>query len=181
MNAAWRRRWVWLGGALLVLPLGGCALVSDMIAPSLPLQLGLDPATVTPQQGVVVVAFNNTTQFPAEFYAYEAPNAQNVSSSSRNFSAQVDAGKQQNEVLDCPVGVISPGSLNASFQPDSTAVTVAGTAGTQGVVATVAYTGPALEVSKAYSCGDLIEIRLSATGTTDQPTFAVSVRVIPGR
>ncbi len=183
MNIVWKRGWVWLAGAVLLLPIGGCTILSDLLAPSLPLQLGLDPSTISPQQGVVLVAFNNTTQFPATFFAFEAANAQNLSASARNFSALVDAGQQQNEVLDCPVGVVAPGSLSATFTPETLAATVAGTAGTTTTVAQVAYAGPLLEAGHAYTCGDLIEITLSSTGGTGgaQAGYAISVRVIPGR
>jgi hypothetical protein len=149
------------------------------MAPSLPLQLGFDPATIKPQQGVVLVAFNNTTTFSAEFLAYEIGNVRNAAGSSRNFSAVVDAGQQWNEVLDCPVARISPGTLGANLQVDSTAVTVAGAGAAAGT--TVTYDGPPLDSGNAYTCGDLIEIRLSNTGSADTPTFVVSVRVIRGR
>ncbi len=181
MSVAQKRRLSWLIAGFLVLPLGGCALVTDVLAPGLPLELGLDPATIKPQQGVVMVAFNNTTRFPAEFFAYAVGNTQNLTATAHNFSAQVEAGQQQNEVLDCPVALISPGSLDASFQPVTTAVNVGGATGTQGVTATVTYTGPAVTEPDAYSCGDVIEIRLSATGAADTPTYSVSVRVIRGR
>jgi hypothetical protein len=181
MSAVWQRILGWLAGGVLTLPVAGCALLVDALAPSLPLQLGLDPATIKPQQGVVIVAFNNTTQFPAEFFAYEIANVRDTRTTSRNFSATVEAGQQQNEVLDCPVDRLAPGSLDASFAPVTTAVNVSGAAGGQAVAATVAYTGPVLEANNAYNCGDLIEIRLSATGTGTNPTFSVAVRVIRGR
>jgi hypothetical protein len=180
----WKRKWSRLLPILSLVPLAGCAIMSDLLAPTLPLQLGLDPATVTPQQGVVLVAFNNTTQFPATFYAFSSINAQDLTAGSRNFSKVVNAGNQQNEVIDCPVGVIAPGSLSASFQPQTLAATVAGTSGTTSVNAAVDYAGPQLVSGNAFQCGDMIEISLTSTGATatgGQSNFAISVRVVPGR
>jgi hypothetical protein len=179
MNVAWKRRWIWWIGIVLALPVGGCAVLSDILAPSLPLQLGIDAATITPQEGVVLVAFNNTTPSQATFFAFEAINAQNLSAGSRNFSRLVDGGTQQNEVLDCPVGVVAPGSLSATFEPQTLAATVASTSGTTTNLTSVQYTGPVLEAGSAFSCGDMIEITLSPTG--GQAGFAITVRVVPGR
>jgi len=173
-----KRGWVWWMVVVLLLPVGGCAVLSDLLAPGLALELGLDPRTITGDQGVVLVAFNNTTQFPATFYAFAAINAEDLTAGSRNFSAVVDPGEQQNEALDCPVGALAPGSLDATFQVDTLAATVAGTAGTETVNAAVAYEGPLLVSGNAFVCGDMIEITLVATG---DDTFAVSVRVVPGR
>jgi len=184
MNTVWKRGWVWLTAALLLLPVGGCTVLSDLLAPGLPLQLGLDPRTITGDQGVVLVAFNNTTQFPATFFAFGAQNAQDLTKGSRNFSAVVDAGAQQNEVIDCPVGAIAPGSLSSTFQPQTLAATVVGTSGTTTANAAVEYAGPLLVSGNAFICGDMIEITLSSTGATttgSQSNFAISVRVVPGR
>jgi hypothetical protein len=171
-----RSRWSRLLPLLCLVPLAGCAVLSDLLAPGLPLQLGLDPATIIPQEGVVLVAYNNTTQSQATFYAFSAVNAQDLTAGSRNFSAVVDAGKQQNEVVDCPVGVVAPGSLDSSFAVQPLAAVVNGTS--------VDYAGPVLTSGDTFVCGDMIEITLSSTGATttgSQATYAISVRVVPGR
>ena len=169
-----------LAGGLVLLAVGGCGLVVDLFAPGLAQAVGLDPASIKPQQGTVIVAFNNTTRYPATFFAYESADAVNLARSSRNFSADIAAGKVGNEVLECPVGLISPGSLSSTFTVDGVAASVAGVAGTTGVLATVGYTGNPVISGSSFSCGDVIEIRLSAGGTTEAPTFVISVRVIPG-
>ncbi len=180
MQPKWTRSWALWSTCVLALSAGGCPLVADLMAPGLPLVLGFDPASIVAPQGVVIVAFNNTTRYAAEFYAFEAADARDLTKGARNFSAEVPAGKQQNEVLECPVAIIAPGSLGADFQRVTTAVLVGGTADAA-VTAAVPYTGPMLQSGNAYNCGDVIEIRLSSTGTVESPTFSVSVRVIRGQ
>jgi len=179
-----RRALKWLMGGLLVGAVCGCTMIVDAFAPGLATNLGLDPATIKPTQGVVLVSFNNTTRFPTEFFAYEM-GAQDSPNTWRSFSAEVAGGEVQNEVLDCPVEVISPGSVGADLSIDTTAAVGGGTAttgtGTETVTFTVAYEGPPLVSGRTFTCGDVIEIRLSQTGTADQADFVVSVRVIPGR
>ena len=180
MRSMRKRRLAVLVGGLALLAAGGCGVFTDALAPGLAQEVGLDPASINPQQGTVIVAFNNTTRYPATFFAYEGADAANLARSSRNFSADVAAGKVGNEVLDCPVGIISPGSLTSTFTVDTLAATVAAVAGTTGTLTSVAYTYNAVISGSSFSCGDVIEIRLSAGGTTEAPVFAVTVRVIPG-
>lgn len=180
MRTAWERMVCVLAGGVLLLALSACGLVSDALAPGLATQLGLDPASIKPQLGTVMVAFNNTTRYPATFFAYLSVDATDLTRSSRNFSADIAAGKVGNEVLDCPVGLISPGSLDSAFAPGGIAASVAGVAGSTAALAEVAYAGNPVISGSSFSCGDVIEIRLTAGGTTEAPTFAVSVRVIPG-
>lgn len=177
MNSASKRIVSWLIGGLVGLPLGGCGMVADIFAPGLAQEFGLDPASVKPLQGVVLVAFNNTTRSPATFYAFEAASAQDFSQSSGNFSVEVEAGEVRNEILDCPVAVISPGRLSNDFTPESIAASV----GAGGSAATVNYTGPVLVSGSSFACGDLVEIRLSAAAAEEGEQYGVSVRVIKGR
>ena len=178
-NQVWRTKiiFVLLLLGLAVLPAGGCAVVGDLLDPGLAVALGMDPATIKPQQGVVIVAFNNTTRYPAQFFAFESLDADDLTQSSRNFSAEVAAGQVQNEVLDCPVGLIAPGSLGDNFAYDSTAVVVTG----PDFAEIKPYNGPPLLSGSSFSCGDLVEIRVSATGAGAGERFAVTVRVVPGR
>jgi hypothetical protein len=180
MRTAWERMVCVLAGSVALLALGACGLVSDALAPGLAQQIGLDPASIKPQQGTVMVAFNNTTRYPATFFAYLSVDATDLTRSSRNFSADIAAGKVGNEVLDCPVGLISPGALDSAFSPSGVAASVAGVAGSTTALAEVAYTGNPVISGSSFSCGDVIEIRLAAGGTTESPTFAITVRVIPG-
>ncbi len=165
---------------LLLVPAGGCAVVSDVLSPNLLASLGIDPATVVAPQGVVIVAFNNQTQFPADFQAWEAKNARDLRQQSRNFVVHVEAGKQGNEVLDCPIGVISPGSLDATFAPQAQAVTVWTTSQGNTQSTQVAYAGQPLEVGTAFQCGDVIEITLVAAAAQQggQQAFQLLVQVI---
>ena len=180
MRTAWERRVCVLAGGVVLLAVGACGIVSDALAPGLAQQIGLDPASIKPQQGTVIVAFNNATRFPATFFAYASADAVDLTRSSRNFSADIAAGKVGNEVLDCPVGRIAPGSLTSTFTVDGVAATLAGVAGSTGAVAIVGYAGNPVISGSSFNCGDVIEIRLSAGGTADAPTFVISVRVIPG-
>lgn len=178
-----RQRWMVLvaAGGLLVAPLGGCGLVTDVFNPGFASQLGIDPATIFPQRGRVVVAFNNTTRFPASFFAFTARDAVDLSAGARNFSVFVAASQQGNEVLDCPAALVAPGTLAADFSFDNLAALVV----VNGELVEVPYDGPALLDGTTYSCGDLIEIRLSAftlgTGENAEVEFLISVRILRGR
>lgn len=165
----------WLLCGLVLVPAGGCAVVSDVLSPGLLAQLGFDPATIVAPQGTVIVAFNNQTQFPADFFAFESVDARDLTRSSRNFSVHVDPNQVRNEVIDCPVGLISPGSLGATFAISTQAVDVLAAGG---AAAQVAYAGQPLENGTAFVCGDIIEIRLvAAAGGTQQQNQAYQLIV----
>ncbi len=167
-----------LGAVLLTLPLLGCALVGDALDPTFVAQLGLDPATIISQPGVVLVAFNNTTNQPAVFQAFSTVDAIDPTRGARNFSVDVAGKEVKNEVVDCPVGLIAPGSLDASFAWQRVGATV--TTGT--ATTAVEYGGVPVTAGQSFLCGDVIEIRLSAAAATgDQQNYLITVRVIPGR
>lgn len=170
--------WVCVVCGLLLLPVGGCTILADALDPNLALELGLDPATITGQQGVILVSFVNNTRNPATFYAFEVANANTASSSARNFSLQVSGGDVSNEVLYCPVGLFGPGELDASLTPafDQAAVV----SEDEGDVE-VAYAGGVLQSGDAYQCGDVIEIGLSTIVVDEDETYVVTVQVIPGQ
>lgn len=180
MRLAQMRVWPWLLGGLLLASAGGCALVADLFAEGLAADLGLDPATVKPQQGTILVAFVNNTRYTATFYAYKTSDATDLTSGAKNFSAEVTAGEVQNEVLDCPIGLVSPGTLGTDFSIDATAATLSDVADGEAAVATVAYEGTPLVSGSTFACGDVIEIRLSQVTVGDEQEFLLSVRVIPG-
>ena len=126
-----------LGGvavALLVLTCGGCLFVTDLFNPALASQLGLGSGA----SGVIIVAFNYTTGFPATMQAYESRDAGDLTRDSRNFSAEVTGGSIANEVVECPVEVVAPGSLGAEFAAETLAATVI----TDTATVEVNYAGP---------------------------------------
>ena len=153
---------------LLPLAVIGCGLVTDVFNQGLASQLGLDPAYVIPARGTVMVAFKNSTSFPVVFSAFKASDAQDHSLGARNFTVPVDTNDVGNEVLQCPVAVVSPGALNAAFAADnSRAAVVQASTGT----VTVAYQGQPLFSGATFTCGDVIEVRLSLSATpTSQPS-----------
>jgi len=176
-----RRGWWWRGvvAGLAAVAIGGCTLATDLVNPTLATSLGL-PGSQSGERGVVIMAFNNTTRFPAVFLAFEAEDATDATSG-RNFSVQVQPGEVANEIIECPVAVLGPGTLGADLSVDTAAAVVV--AGQN--LATVEYAGGPLLSGTAYKCGDVIEVRLvaTATGTGDQQqqNLRIVVRVIPGQ
>lgn len=174
-------RWLACG---LALPLGGCTIAADLVNPNLFAQLGIDPAMIVAQQGVVIIAFNNETRGSATFYAFTASSANDMTVGARNISVSVEPSTVKNEVVECPVGMVVPGSLGTDFTYDSTAVVAAGatTAGTA-EQSVAGYAGPPLALGTAFACGDVIEMRLSygtATGTDQtQLPIVFTVRRVP--
>lgn len=162
---------------LLAAPLmSGCVLLSDAVNPNLLTQIGLDPNTIFPSAGTVIVVFNNQTQFPVTFYVYQAQEPSDLAVDGTNVARLVDPNTTRNSVLDCPLGVISPGVLDANFEPQTLAATVFNGQGTD-----VDYLGAALISGRDFTCGDVIEIRVIAAAAGDQQdAFAVAVRVLPG-
>jgi len=178
MKLVLSRAWLGLLCGLVVLPLGGCGIITDVFDAGLAAQFGLDPATLRPPQGTIIVAFRNATNVPVTFHAWRSADTADLTRDSRNFSVEVQAGEVGNEVLDCPVGIISPGSLSATYTPDSVGATITSTA------ADVPYAGPPLVSGQAFSCGDVVEIRISpgtGGGEDTAAQYVISVRVIPGQ
>jgi hypothetical protein len=181
MKRTTSRVWPWLLCGLVALPAGGCGVVSDVFAPGLAEQFGLDPATIKPPQGVLMVSFKNATQSPATFFAFEATDASDLSRG-RNFSVPVAAGSVGNEVLDCPVGIVIPGSVGASNAISTNAAEVQSST----ALTVVTYTGPTLLSGQSFNCGDVLEIGLfsttgSSSGGTATQTYTITVRLIPGQ
>src|ERR1051326_275006 len=117
-----RQSWVQASalGLLCILGGTGCPVAADFFNPNVFGTIGIDPNTVKPPQGTVIVLFKNNTQSPAVFTAFESSTITNFTTqNSRNFSVGVEAGQSQNEVLDCPVRIITPGSFDAAgmFNP----------------------------------------------------------------
>lgn len=144
---------------------GSCALIGDFINPDLAELLGISSGG-----GVVIVAFNNTTDYTAIFEAFESVSATDLTNDSRQFSVEVTSDSVANEVLNCPLGLVYP--------IGATVVTTSG-------VATAVYAGPELTSPDMFSCGDVIEFRLEETRTTTtngtESTFNIVVQVVPGQ
>jgi hypothetical protein len=158
-------------------PLTGCAIATDLVNADLLSGFGLDPATVFPSPGKVIVAFVNDTQFSAEFSVVVTPDplAQTVEYSMGWET--VPAGDRSFAVFDCPAAVVTPGELGDDFSLSQTAVTVT----TDGGDVQVAYAGTPLESGRDFVCGDVIEMQLVQTGAAaDAATFLLRVRVVPG-
>jgi hypothetical protein len=168
----------WLILGFVLTPLTGCLLAADVVNPAAWAAFGIDPATVAQPSGVILVAFNNTTRYNATFYAISLTDLDDILKGSRSFSAEIEAGETGNEVLECPVGAVSPGILYPDFSFSEVGATV--DAGEAGLV-DIPYVGPLLELGTAYSCGDVIEIRLTEQRSGEAQTFVVSLRVIPGQ
>ena len=163
-----------VAGIVLLVPLPGCIVAADLFDPSFISSLGIDPITVFPRTGTVIITFSNDTSSTARFRAYEIGDAANPEGNARNFSVDVPAGEVRNEVLDCPVDVISLGTLDASYAATANAATVYATADTE-----VTYGGSEMQSGSEYECGDVISVRLTQQGQ-ESTTFAVSVEIIPG-
>lgn len=159
----------------------GCVIAADALSPDLFVQLGFDPNTIFPQRGTVIVNFTNNTQFAAFFAAFESVDAADLTIDSRNFSLLIDPMDTRNEVLDCPVDLVSPGFLDAMFAAQNDAVTVfAG----DGAGTAVMYDGSPLVAGRDFACGDVINVQLDqigAGGDAGQVGFVLTVLVIPGR
>lgn len=164
----------------LLVALAGCGVVADLINPDFVTGFGLDAGVVRPSQGIILVAFNNQTRSEAALLAFMSRNANDLTRDSRNILVVVEPRQVRNEVLDCPVGVISPGSLGADFSISSAAALVGGTE--------VTYDGPPVVSGVAFRCGDVVEIRLeevtgAGTGGEGEANvdYRVTLRVIPGQ
>lgn len=162
---------------------GGCLLAADLINPELLLSLGLNPNTIRPSAGRVIVAFTNRTTQPAEFFAVLVDEA---NEGTGEISAVVPANESSAHVANCPVRQIIPGQLGDNQAVAQPAVVVnpaqPGAAGGGGT--DVAYGGAALQNGVDFFCGDVIEIQLNpvaAAGEGGAAGFALLVRVIPGR
>ncbi|MBN2447443.1 MAG: hypothetical protein JXO22_11995 [Phycisphaerae bacterium] len=161
-------------GTVLLVPPTGCIVAADLFDPSFVSALGIDPITVYPRTGTIIVTFTNNTTSAAVFRAYEIGDVDNPDGNSRNFSVVVPAGEVRNEVLFCPIDVISLGTLDASYTATNDAATVYAESDTE-----VTYGGAELQNDSEYECGDVISVVLTEQGT-DSATYSLSVQVIPG-
>lgn len=152
-------------------PLTGCAVATDLVNPTFLSALGLDPETIVPASGTVVVAFVNDTLLPTRFFAYAVADRQNLTDA-RNLVVDVEAGQTRFRVLDCPVSLFSPGNIRGGAV-EQLAIQVPPGGGAD--VVESSWEGDMLVEPVDFQCGDVIELRYS----TVAPGFLV--RVLPGR
>ena len=158
-----------VGCLTLLSPLMGCAMAIDLVSPDFIATLGLDPATVIPSQGRIVIAFKNSTQFTiAEcFVSIAVDNSTSAEDYIRISARDIAANETRTMLADCPVGIILPGS--AVVQQDA-----GGPA--------VEYGGGAIMCGYDYLCGDVIQVEVVQSGDdTATAAFSIEVKVIPGQ
>lgn len=157
--------------------LSGCFVAADLIEEDLLRALGISPQLITGEPGKIVVAFNNTTGDPAEMSVVYTTEPESTAFT-RERSVRLSAGEIRNAVIDCPVTLLTPGSLAAGAAEAARVTPIGGQGAT-----VVAYQGAPLGRTD-FTCGDLIVVTLSevaGTGAEQQGTFAIRVRVVPGQ
>ncbi len=152
---------------LLMLP-AGCVFVADLLNPGIVSAVGIDPATIIPPQGRVVIAFQNSTQYPADFFAVVSDD---ILDENADFfvvtGTDVAANDTRTMAVDCPVGDVLPAS----------AFIVVGD-----TVVEVPYAGVPLRSGAEFVCGDVIEMRVVQTAVgADAAAFTIEVQILAGR
>jgi hypothetical protein len=148
----------------LLAPLMGCFFATDLLNPQVLSAVGFDPATIIPPQGRVVIAFQNSTEYPADFFAVVSDNILDETAPRSVISASnVAANETRTLVVDCPVGDVLP-----------TAVLV----DVDGAVTQVDYAGAPLSSGSEFVCGDVIQMRVTQLAAG---AFAIEVQILPGR
>jgi hypothetical protein len=156
---------------LVCLALVGCTVLGDLVNPSLVTALGLDPLTINPSQGVVVVAFKNSTSLPATFFGFSLVDETNPQRGARNFSSVVAPNATGNEVVNCPVTLVGPGALSSTFALSNVGAAVSSATATTNV----SYLGEPFRLGESFQCGDVLEISLVAmSGTSSDPNSAAT-------
>lgn len=165
-----------VGVALALIPSSGCLLASDLVNPNLLAAFGFDPTTIRGSQGAVLVTFNNTTDFAADFFVLASDSSTDATSNAFLVPGlDVLAGEIRTLVVDCPIGALTPASFDAAGAASTVAVRV--TAADQ--VVDVTYDGSPLQSGDEFLCGDVIEVRLIDAGTDEDVAFQLLIRVIP--
>lgn len=165
------RLFVWCAVGLLPL-LGGCVVAADLINPSTLQLLGFNVDTIRPRPGNIIVVFENNTDQPAIFAAYRQSDPADVATAF-SFVVAADPMDTANEVVACPVGLVSLGAP-AAMGGDTVGAQIGGAA--------VNYTGDPLQQNVDFVCGDVIVFTAVAVATGDMnQAFTLTARVIPGR
>jgi hypothetical protein len=155
----------------------GCVVAADTLNPAFFSAMGFDPGTIFPSQGTVIVSFTNPTDYTVTFHAFESADPDDLSADSRNFSVVVPPNSSRNEVLSCPVGLVSTGVLDESYEWDGSQAAEIVT-GEETI--DVEYAWP-LREGDAFSCGDVIDFRLESGYVGEDLQYIITVRIIPGR
>lgn len=157
--------------------LSGCFMAADLIEENLLRALGISPRLLAEEPGKIVVAFENTTRAAAQmFVAYTDVSESTVYT--RGHWSTVPPGEVSNLVIDCPVTLLTPGSLSVGAT-EAARVTPAGGGGE----IVVPYLGTPLGRSD-FACGDMIVVTLTqraATGTEQQAEYGIRVQIVPGQ
>lgn len=159
---------------LALMPALGCVVAADALAPGLLSAFGLDANALGGDAGKIIVAVTNNTPYPANFVAFEADDINNLGAGTKNFYFPVVAGGNRNEVLDCPVGAITLGSVDAALMVDTTAVVL----NVDGMAEEVDYPGSSLIGGRDFFCGDLINVFINIDAAGEA---FITVTVTPGQ
>ncbi len=157
---------------------GGCVIGTDLLNPSLLSSVGFDPDTVIAPQGRIVVAFTNSTSAAVAFVAAASDDPADPTANARAISTDfLASGETRSLVLDCPVGVITPGAPSADFSTG----TVAAVAVTGTDAVDIVYAGTPVIVGTDMQCGDVLQIEAVQFGTAEGVAFGLQLQVLPGR
>lgn len=170
------RSWLLAAGLSLLVPLAGCVVVTDLMNPGVLSAVGLDPATVIRPQGRIIIAFQNSTQFPLPFVsAFTGPTVPSAATTAEELAEEivlvsatnVDVNETRTMVVDCPVGVVLPSQAFVLRAAD---------------VVEVNYAGSLLIAGEDFVCGDVIQVSVVQVGDADgQEAFEIRVQKLPGR
>jgi hypothetical protein len=151
---------VLLACGFVLVGVGGCAVATDLVNPDILTSLGIDPATVTPPKGTVILALHNDTTFDAQMFVRYSQDANGGEDNFIAIGGVVPSGTTTNRVFDCPVTFVqSGGALVLTEMP-----------------ATVMPGGGALR-SGSFRCGDVVEVLLRQVGAD----FEMRLILHPGR
>lgn len=159
---------------IAVTPMFGCAIAGDVFNSDLLGVFGLDPATVIPDPGRVVIAYHNATTGVASFSSAVSDDTLDPTSNAKSIiSSNLLAGETRAMVVDCPVGVITPGAPATDFSTGTTAAFVVTEAGE---LVEVAYNGFPLVSGNDFGCGDVIQVRVVESAGE----YALQVSILAG-
>lgn len=173
-----------LSAGLLLTGVSGCAVFADLLNPALGATLGL-PLNTGQQIGSVIVRLSNTTNETAEMAILISTNQMDPTVGLENQVSNVGPGEAVNHVFDCPIAAIYPAGITngvGSNQLNTAAATVVADDGT---LTDVMYTGGPVTDGVVFECGDVVEIRLVPSTTTDNTdntmsAFDIVVEVFKG-
>lgn len=158
-----------VAGIGMLVPMLGCIVAADVLNPDFLSAVGLDPATVIPSEGRLLVAFQNSTQATADFRALLSEDfSSNAAEQTQVIAIGVAASETRTLVIDCPVG---------DFLPLEVLVVVSEGAATQ-----VQFVGTPLRSGVDFRCGDVIEMSVvQFTDAEGNVTYRIEAQVLPGR